>query len=76
MTWGAVKSTGPDTLEITDGGSTVRVTIDTQNRAFQWRQEKIDEDVQSKRQPVRVGIVLDSKISSGVITLLIVPVAE
>jgi hypothetical protein len=73
VTWGAVKSTGPDTLEITDGGSTVRVTIDTQGREFKWRQEIIDEDVQSKRKPVRVGIALDSKISGGVITLRIVP---
>ncbi len=76
VTWGEVKSTGPDTLEITDGGSTVRVTIDTQGRAFQWRQETIDEDVQTRRKPVRVGITLNAKISSGVITLRIAPVAN
>ena len=76
VTWGEVKSTGPETLEITDGGSTVRVTIDTQGRAFQWRQETIDEDVQTKHKPVRVGITLNAKISSGVITLRIAPVEK
>jgi hypothetical protein len=54
----------------------VRVTIDTQGRGFQWRQEVIDEDVQSRRKPVRIGIGLDSKISSGIITLRIAPVAK
>jgi hypothetical protein len=76
VTWGTVKSTGTNTLEITDGGGTVRVTIDTQGRGFQWRQEVIDEDVQSKRKPIRIGIGLDAKISSGIITLRIAPVAK
>jgi hypothetical protein len=76
VTWGKIKSTGPDTLEITDGDSTVRVTIDTHGQAFKWRQEIIDEDVDTKRKPARVGIGLDSKISSGVITLRIAPVAK
>jgi hypothetical protein len=76
VTWGTVKSTGTNTLEITDGGGTVRVTIDTQDREFQWRQEVIDEDVQSKRKPVRIGIGLNAKISSGIITLRIAPVAK
>jgi hypothetical protein len=75
VTWGKIKATGPNTLEITDGDSAVRVTIDTQGREFKWRQEEIDEDVQSKRKPVRVGIELDSKISGGVITLKIAPAA-
>jgi hypothetical protein len=73
ITWGKIKSLDANTLEITDAASTVRVTIDTQGREFKWRQEIIDEDVQSKRKPVRVGIALDSKISSGVITLRIAP---
>jgi hypothetical protein len=75
VTWGKIKAIGPNTLEITDRDSAVRVTIDTQGREFKWRQEEIDEDVQSKRKPVRIGIELNSKISSGVITLKIAPVA-
>jgi hypothetical protein len=76
VTWGKVKSAGTNALEITDGDSTVRVTIDTQGQAFKWRQEIIDEDVQSKRKPVRVGIGLNSKISSGTVTLRIAPMAK
>jgi Heparinase II/III-like protein len=75
VTWGKIKAIGPNTLEITDRDSAVRVTIDTQGREFKWRQEEIDEDVQSKRKPVRIGIELNSKISSGIITLKIEPVA-
>jgi hypothetical protein len=76
VTWGTVKATGPNTLEIADGGSTLRVTIDTQGRAFKWRQEIIDEDVQATRKPVRIGIQLKSEISSGVITMKISPAGK
>ncbi len=74
ITWGTVKSTGPNTLEITDGDSKVRVTIDTQGQVFQVKTERIDEDVDTKRKPYHVGIRLNSKISDGVITLRIEPV--
>ena len=76
ITWGKVKSAGPNTFEITDGDSTVQVTIDTQGREFKWRQEVINEDVHTKRKPVHIGIQLNSEISSGVITLRIVPVGN
>jgi hypothetical protein len=76
ITWGNIKSINATTLEITDGPSTVRVAIDTQGRSFQLKQETIDEDVDTKRQPVRVGIALDEKISSGTITLRISPVTK
>jgi hypothetical protein len=71
ITWGMVKTTGPNTLEITDGDSTVRVTIDTQGHDFQVKTERIDEDVDTRRKPYHVGIRLNDKISSGVITLKI-----
>ena len=74
VTWGGIKTISPNVVEITDGGSTVRVTIDTQGRTFQFRQEQIDEDVQSKRKPIRLGIALDEKISEATVTLKIVPV--
>jgi len=76
ITWGAVKATGPNTLEITDGKSTVRVTIDTQGHDFQVQTERIDEDVLSKRKPYHVGIRLNSKIDGAVITLHIEPVQK
>ena len=69
VTWGKVRAVGPNALEITDGARSVRVTIDTQGRAFHWRQEIIHEEVQSNRQPIHVGIRLDDKITGGIITL-------
>jgi len=76
VTWGKVMAVGSNVLEIADGDSAVRVTIDTQGRAFRWRQEIIDEDVDTKRRPVRIGIALDDKISAGTITLRIAPPAK
>jgi len=76
VTWGKTRSVGPNTLEISDHGSRVRVTVDTQGRAFQWRQELIDEEVDTKTKPFHVGITLDDKISDALITLRIEPVAE
>jgi len=76
VTWGKAKSTGANTLEIADGDSTLRVTIDAQGRAFRWRQEIIDEDVDTRRKPVRIGIALDGRISAGTVTLRIAPVAK
>ena len=76
VTWGKVKAAGANTLVITDGDRAVRVTIDTQGREYKWRVEKIDEDVQSRRKPYRLGIALNSAIASGIITLRITPVAK
>ncbi len=76
ITWGRIKTINPHTLEISDRGSTVRVTIDTQHRSFHLKQELIDEDTESKRKPCHLGIVLDDKISSGTITLRIIPAVK
>ncbi len=75
ITWGTVQSAGPTALIITDGDSSVRVTINTQGRPFQWHQEIINEDVDTKRKPVRVLIELADKIAVGVVTLHLEPVA-
>jgi hypothetical protein len=76
VTWGAVRAAGPNALELTDVAGTVRVAIDTQGRAFHWRQEIIRENVQSKRQPIHVGIRLDDKITAGIITLRVTPMTK
>ncbi len=74
ITWGKVKAAGAGALEITDGPSRVRVTIDTQGHPFKWSSELINEDVEAKRKPFHVGISLDDPITQGVITLRIEPV--
>jgi len=76
ITWGKVEETGPNTLEITDGSSRVRVTIDTQGRAFKWSSDLIDEDMEGKRKPYHLAIAFNDKISDGVITLRIEPVTK
>ena len=76
VTWGKIKSTGANTLEITDGDDTVRVTIDTQGRDFHLKQETIDEEVDTKRQPVRLGIALAAKVSTATVTLRMAPVVK
>jgi len=74
ITWGTVRADGPDALIITDGESSVRVTIDTRGQAFHWHQKLIDEDVSSGCKPFHIGIRLDQKLTTGVITLHISPV--
>ncbi len=74
ITWGKINIVDANTLEITDGGSAVRVAIDSQGRSFKIKQETINEDVDTKRKPIRIGIALDEKISSGSVTLRITPV--
>lgn len=69
VTWGKIKAAGTNAWEITDGQSAVRATIDTQGRPFHWRQEVINEDVQSPRKPTRLGITLEDKLAGGSITL-------
>jgi hypothetical protein len=61
---------------ITDGKDAVRVIIATQGRAFDLKQEIINEDVRFKRQPVRLGIALTSKILAATIVLRISPVTK
>ncbi len=74
VTWGEIKTIATNVVEISDGGRTVRVTIDTQGKPFQLRAEQIDEDVQSRRKPFRLALVLDGKISEATVTMKIAPV--
>jgi hypothetical protein len=76
VTWGAIRQVSENELEITDGKDALRVTIDTQGRAFQLKQEIIDENVSSKRQPVRLGIALAEKVLTATVTLRISPVTK
>ena len=59
VTWGEIKTIATNVVEISDGGSTVRVTMDTQGKPFQLRSEQIDEDLQSRRKPFRLALAPD-----------------
>ena len=76
ITWGKIRRVGENELEIADGEDAVRVTIDTQGRAFELKQETINENVWSKRKPVRLGIALAAKVSAATVTLRISPAAK
>jgi hypothetical protein len=78
ITWGKIKSLDADatTLGITDGGSTVRVAIDSQGRSLRIKQETINKDVDAKRKPVRLGIALDDKNRAASFSLRIDPGAK
>jgi hypothetical protein len=76
ITWGQYRRLGGNELEISDGGAAVRVVIDTQGRAFKVKQETINEDVMTKRKPVRIGIALEEKVPGAVVTLRITPVTR
>jgi Heparinase II/III-like protein len=73
VTWGDVQQLDAHTLKITDGASALRVTVDTQGRGFHLKKTVIHENVHTARLPVHVGLVLDEKISSAVITLRLTP---
>ncbi len=76
ITWGSVQRTGENELEISDGGDTVRVNINTQGHPFHLRQETINENTENKRKPIHLGIVLDDKISWAIVTLRISPIGK
>jgi hypothetical protein len=74
ITWGKWEQTGERELVIRDGDDAVRVTIDTGGQAFRIKGETIDENVSSKRKPVRIGIALEAAVPKAVVTLRITPV--
>ena len=73
VTWGKIEHPSANELTLSDGTGAVRVTIDTGGVPFHLREESINEDTENKRKPVHLGIVLDDKVSSAVVTLRIYP---
>jgi len=60
-------------LVVRDGGSTVRVKIETGGEPFEIHSETLDENVRSPHQPVRTGIALKPPIKQATVTLTITP---
>jgi Heparinase II/III-like protein len=76
ITWGKIRQTTANELIISDGPGAVRVNIDTGSLPFHLRQETIDEDTENGRKPIHLGIVLDNKVSSAIVTLRIWPITQ
>jgi hypothetical protein len=53
----------------------VRVKIETGGMPVKIDSEKLDEDVQTPRKPVRIGIALKSPVTNAVCKLVITPAA-
>lgn len=73
ITWGDWKQVGSDEILITDGHDGVRVRIDTGGVPVKISSETIDEDVHTRRQPVRIGIRLTAPVTRAEFKLRITP---
>ena len=62
-----------NTIEVGDGKSRMRVTIDTDGEPFRLETVTIDEDMQVKTQPVRIGIVLINPVKTARVSVKIEP---
>lgn len=71
ITLGKFKQVDANTLEVTDGKSTVHVAIDASNASFDISSEEIHEDAPVK--PTRIGINLRDAATSASIKLGITP---
>ena len=73
ITWGDWKKISDHEISVRDGDSEVRVTIASGGLPFEVRSETLDEDVRSKRKPVRIGIALTSPLEKATLTMRITP---
>jgi len=71
ITWGTYTRLSESELRFADEGSSVKVRIDTDGVPFKVRWEKLDEDVRSRRKPMRLGIALAERIKAATVTLTI-----
>ncbi len=73
MTWGDWKKVSENELLITDDGGGVRVRIDTGGKPFEISAETLDENVASRKKPVRVVLTLAAPVESAAVSLIITP---
>lgn len=76
ITWGEWKRISAREISVRDGDGNVHVKIDTGGTSFTLQAETIREDVRTKRQPVRLGIALDSPVRTAIVTLVISPATK
>jgi hypothetical protein len=73
ITWGEWKRVSPDELQIRDDNGSVRVRIDTGGQPFEVQSEILDEDVPTKKKPLRLGIALKSPLESAQVSFTFRP---
>jgi hypothetical protein len=73
ITWGDWKKVSEHELLLTDDAGAVRVKIETGGRPFQISAETLDENVTTRKKPVRVAIALTSPVENAAVSILITP---
>lgn len=76
ITWGGWEKVSERELLLADAGGGVRVKIDTGGQPFKVSAEKLDEDVPTRTQPLRLGIALEAPVREAIVTLTITPAPE
>ena len=73
ITWGEWKKVSDNELLLTDDGGAVRMKIDTGGKPFQINAETLNENVTTRKKPVRISIALTSPVQSAQVSLTIAP---
>jgi len=73
ITLGKWTRDGRDAIVVTDGGRSLRVTVDTGGVAYEIVAQQIKEDVRTRTLPTRIGIVLKAPTTQATVTLKIAP---
>jgi hypothetical protein len=75
ITWGEWKTNSSSEFEIDDGGTRLRVNVDTGGIPFTIRKTMINEAVHTPRKPWHIGIVLDKPVTEANVSLVMTPVS-
>lgn len=73
ITWGKWTRVSQNELRLEENGDSIRVLIDTGGNDFDLHPETINEDVQTRAKPVRLGIALKAPVKEATVTLTITP---
>jgi hypothetical protein len=74
ITWGEWKKVSDNELLLTDDAGAVRLKIDTNGKPFQVTSETLNENVTTRKKPVRVAIALTSPVQRAEVSLTLTPV--
>lgn len=76
ITNGEWKQTGPNTLQVSDGGQTLNVVIDAGGQAIELKSEQIHEHVHTKTLPTRIGIAIKAPVAQAALRVTMTPAAK
>jgi len=74
ITLGKWKQSAPDTVIVTDGGQSLRISIDTGGAPYTIEAAQIKEDVRTRTLPTRIAIILKAPVTEATVTLRTTPI--